>query len=114
MKRILLLTVAAGIAGLTSCNKAKVAKGTPDCVKDKITAFDEEITCEDGVKVDKYIFQDEEVYVFDPGNCGADMSSEVIDSDCNTLGYLGGITGNSTINGENFGNAQFQETIWEK
>jgi hypothetical protein len=42
------------------------------------------------------------------------MTSSVIDSDCNTLGYLGGLMGNKTINGENFRNADFKETVWEK
>jgi hypothetical protein len=97
-----------------SCQKSKIDKDTPDCVKDKIRAYDEQNTCDDGVKVDCYVFQNELVYVFEPGTCGADMTSEVIDSDCNTLGYLGGIMGNHTINGENFDNATFSETVWEK
>lgn len=58
--------------------------------------------------------QGKTVYVFDPGNCGADMTSEVIDSDCNSLGFLGGISGNFEINGGDFSDAIFQITTWEK
>ncbi len=41
------------------------------------------------------------------------MASEVIDSDCNSLGFLGGISGNTEINGEDFSNAIIQSTTWE-
>jgi hypothetical protein len=102
------------ISLLSSCEKGRISKNTRDCVKDKISTFEETSSCEDGVKVDCYIFQDEQVFVFDPGTCGADMTSEVIDSDGNTLGYLGGLMGNQTINGENFSNADFRENVWEK
>jgi hypothetical protein len=52
--------------------------------------------------------------VFDPGTCGADMAAEVIDSECNSLGNLGGIAGNTEINGANFSNAILESTIWER
>jgi len=42
------------------------------------------------------------------------MTSEVADSDCNSLGLLGGIAGNTIINGEEFSNAKFIKTTWEK
>ena len=114
MKKLLPITCAVIISLLYSCQKGKISKNTPDCVKDKIRSFEENSSCNDGVKVERYVFQDEEVYVFDPGTCGADMTSEVIDGDGNTLGYLGGIMGNQTINGEKFNNADFKETVWEK
>lgn len=102
------------IAVISSCNKLEIEKGTPKCVTKKIKDFDREQSCDKGVAVKEYIFQDEAVYVFDPGNCGADMTSEVIDSDCNSLGFLGGISGNLDINGEKFSNAIFQKIIWQK
>ena len=52
--------------------------------------------------------------MFDPGTCGADMTSEVIDEDCNSLGYLGGIAGNVQISGTNFSEAVFIKVIWER
>ena len=54
------------------------------------------------------------VYVFDLGTCGADMTSEVLDENCNTLGFLGGIAGNTKINGDDFGNAKYKSTIWSR
>jgi len=42
------------------------------------------------------------------------MASEVLNQECESICYLGGQSGNQTINGENFSNAHFEETIWEK
>ena len=97
----------------TSCSKLDIKKGTPSCVKNKIQDFNS-TACEEGANVKSYEFQAMTVFVFDPGTCGADMTSEVIDEECNTLGYLGGIMGNSTINGESFESAEFKCVIWEK
>lgn len=96
------------------CGKYKIAKGTPECVENKIEVFDEQIDCDENVNVKEYTFQGGTVYVFDPGTCGADMTSEVIDSECKTLGYLGGIAGNTEINGEDFSKADYKKTVWEK
>ena len=97
----------------TSCNKTDIAKGTPQCVKKKIEDFNKTSSCDDA-KVKEYEFQGGNAFLFEPGTCGADMTSEVIDSGCITLGYLGGITGNTKINGEEFSNAKFLKTIWKK
>ena len=101
------------IATLLSCTHLDIEKGTPRCVKNKIKDFDKS-SCETGANVKEYLFQNETVFVFDPGTCGADMTSEVIDDNCNTLGYLGGISGNTKINGEEFSNAVFQKVVWKK
>lgn len=96
------------------CQKLNIEKGTPECIEKLINIFDTEQSCDNGVNVKKYTFQGKTVYVFDPGTCGADMTSEVIDFDCNSIGFLGGISGNIEINGENFSNAIFESTVWEK
>ena len=95
------------------CNKASTESGTPKCVEDKIKDFSTTSICKD-VKVDEYRFQGKTVYLYDSEMCGADMASEIIDSDCITMGYLGGIIGNTKINGEEFSNAKFIKTIWKK
>lgn len=83
------------------------------CVDAKITDFEGKDVCSKSGDIKEYTFQNKKVYVFNPGDCGADMTSEVIDENCNTLGYLGGITGNSKINNEDFyANAIFVRTIW--
>ena len=99
------------ILGLVSCQPIKY--GTPPCIKEKILDFETQC-CDDGANVKEFKFQGEKVYVFDPGTCGADMTSQVFNENCSSLGYLGGITANNEINGEDFSNADFTVTCWEK
>jgi len=106
---------ALAIALILLCGSClSIQKGTPACVRKKIRQYDHENQCDRNVHVAAYTFQGKNVYVFEPGTCGADMTSEVIDSDCNQLGYLGGFIGNTKINGESFENAVFIDTIWKK
>ena len=104
MKHLLLL--ASIVLGLCSCKK-----DPPRCITAKTNDF-KKGCCDSGANVKEYEFQGETVYTFWPGNCGADMTSEVTDSDCNSIGHLGGITGNTKINGEEFSNAKLKKTIW--
>ena len=97
----------------TGCHKSDNDKGTPGCVVEKIIDFSKSSTCND-IRVDEYIFQENTVYAFEPGTCGADMTTGIINSECKILGHLGGISGNTKINGENFSNATFIKTIWKK
>ena len=111
MKNIAILIV---LIALISCNRIDIEPGTPPCIENKIVSFNQTSIC-DNARVTEYIFQGITVYVFSPGNtCGADLTSEVVDSDCNTLGYLGGISGNTTINGEKITNAIFVKFVWKK
>jgi len=113
MKRQILLILILTVISFTSCQKLDIEKGTPECIENLIKDFDKEQSCDNGVNVKEYTFQGESVYVFDPGSCGADMISGVIDSECNSLGFLGGISGNTKINGEEFSNAIFVSITWE-
>lgn len=102
------------LISLSSCQNLEIEDGTPECIEDLIKDFDKNQSCEVGVSVKRYTFQEEFVFVFDPGFCGADMQSEVVDSDCNSIGFLGGFAGNISINGEAFfSNALFESTVWE-
>jgi hypothetical protein len=97
---------------LSSCDAFDVI--IPAIIQTKITAFNTSSVCSDA-KVDEYFFQGKTVYVFDPGTCGADMTSEVMDADATTLGYLGGFAGNTKINGEEFSPAAvFIKNVWKK
>lgn len=98
---------------IVGCNKLDIEKDTPKCVERRIKNFNKSSTC-DNAKVNEYTFQGNTVYVFTPGTCGADMTAEVISSDCNSLGYLGGISGNTKINEVEFSTATFIKTTWEK
>ena len=95
------------------CRKSKT--DAPDCINNLITNHTSLLfLCETGAHVDEYLFQEKIVYVFDPGNCGADMQANVYDSNCNMIGALGGIIGNILINNVRFDqNAVFQKTIWK-
>lgn len=109
MKALIFFGVAA--AALHTCDKDAKQVLAP-CVEQKIAQFGEE-ACENGANVKEYIFREKTVYVFDPGKCGADMTSEVIDKGCTTIGYLGGFTGNREVEGEKFdGAASYVRTVW--
>jgi len=111
MKKLLFsIMIAITVIG---CTKTAIEKGTPNCIENKIVDFNKS-SCDKGANVKEYTFHGKSVYVFDPGTCGADMTSEVIDANCNSLGFLGGITGNTKINGEDFSNAKFVKLTWEK
>lgn len=106
MKTNILLTTLSIIL-FSSCHKLK----KDPCFDSKRDEF-KKTCCAHGAKIKEYKFQGETVYVYDPGTCGADQTSEVTSSKCETLGHLGGITGNNKINGEDFSNAKFKKTIW--
>jgi len=102
--------------GLNSCHRRmhdnpKALK--PGCIDKAVENFSK-TDCDKNPNVKEYTFQGRHVFVFDPGTCGADMTSEVMDQECKTLGFLGGFTGNVKINGEDFSNAVYIKTIWEK
>ena len=80
-----------------------------------ITAFsNNSLICEHGANVKEYIFQGQTVFVFDIGYCGADLSSGVVDNNCNLIGTLGGFLGNTKINGEEFSYAKYVRTVWTR
>lgn len=111
MKKLSIVLLTASV--IISCNKLDIEKGIPKCVKNQIKDFNKSSNC-NNTKVDQYTFQGNIVYTFDPGNCGADMTTEVINSNCNSLGYLGGVSGNTKINGVEFSTATYIKTIWKK
>ncbi|PBQ34700.1 hypothetical protein CNR22_23965 [Sphingobacteriaceae bacterium] len=101
---------------LVSCHSHKTAEkksDIPACVQKAVENFKKN-PCEKGLSVKEYTFQGKEVFVFGQDGCGNDMTSEVMDSNCKSLGLLGGFVGNVKINGEDFSNAVFVKTLWEK
>ncbi|MES3017497.1 MAG: hypothetical protein V4721_06960 [Bacteroidota bacterium] len=107
-----ILTLVLLSATLTiACTAQKPA--IPECVETKISEYNLSSACSDA-KVDQYTFQGKTVYAFVPGTCGADMTTEVMNADCTTMGYLGGIAGNTKINGTEFSTAKFVKLIWKK
>ncbi|MDP2388304.1 MAG: hypothetical protein Q8M29_18165 [Bacteroidota bacterium] len=119
LKKIVLLFLF--ISALAGCTKDTGLPGgpgsvsesdVPEAIQQAIIQFDQEEDCATA-NVKEYIFQAQRVYTFDPGICGADMTTRVATGNNGTLGHLGGIAGNLTINGENFSSAVYVRTIWE-
>ena len=114
MRNVAMILFVVVTTALTSCNKLDIEAGTPKCIENKIKSFNKTSIC-DNAEVIEFIFQGKTVYVFSPGSaCGADLTSDVIDSECNRLGFLGGDSGITKINGEEFSHATFVKTIWKK
>ena len=110
---VILLTVVLLSAGCAKTNLNP--EGDSDCIVAKIEAYKASKTpCESGKNIYRYDFQGKYVYVFNPGNCGADMMSDVYDDQCNLICGLGGIAGNTICNNEEFStNATNEILIWE-
>lgn len=106
MRRLLLLPFI--IIAIYGCEKTEKQDGIPECITDKIKNLDESGNYR-FTKVNEFVFQNKTVYVLVAGNL-----DEVIDCDCNNIGLLGGFAGNMEVNGEDFSNAVFVRTVWEK
>ncbi len=100
-----------GLSFLTwSCGSR--LQGGPACLPAALDAF-QTWCCASSAHVDEYQFQGQPVYLFEPGTCGADMPTYVLDAQCDTLGFLGGFAGFTQIQGLDFAsNSSFQGTIW--
>ena len=107
MRFSFIILFAVSIISFSSCTKAEL----PQCLEELLTLID--LTCADS-KIDAYKFQGKTVYVLDfqPSTCFFDGQSEVVDEDCNSLGFLGGLIGNTTINDEEFSEAKFLDQVW--
>ena len=93
---------------IAGCKK----KDDATCIENRIDIFVFE-ACESGATVKKYTFQNQTVYALQLGNCIADGSDEILDADCSTIGFVGGIAGTTDINGEDFyANATSEATVW--
>jgi hypothetical protein len=114
--RIIKAILVTGIAvTLAACSNAKRYGGStvPAVIRKQVSIYEKSASCDDA-HVDELTFQNATVYLFDPGKCGADMTSDVYDMKGNLLGSLGGIRGNVRINGEDFDKAVKKRTIWAK
>ena len=103
------------IFSISACDKVELKEEVPGCMEKKINDYkSRNHPCSSGKSVYRYKLQGEYVYVFNPGNCGADMMSDVLDEACNSICGLGGIAGNIICNGDDFGKTATEETlIWQ-
>jgi hypothetical protein len=96
----------------SGCEKNKY--DAPGCIEDKIDEFIANITCDKGAYVALYKFNEEDVYVFYDGDCSNELGATVYSSNCLNLGFLGGLSGNTFIQGVNFYvYARYIKSIWE-
>ncbi len=107
MKQFLLL-VLISILTFSSCQKKDI-----DCLTVLINDFEKHASCSES-KVDEFDFNGKKVYLFNNSFCCCDYASDVYDSECKLLGFIGGIAGNSIIEGEDFTSAKYVKTIWKK
>lgn len=97
---------------ICSCSKEKVKMNdTPECFTQRLSDPNYVNLIS---KMDQYTFQGKTVYAIEPADNIADGATEVIDENCNKLGFLGGLKGNTEINGEDFSNAVFIKNSWKK
>ncbi len=103
------------LIGVVGCQKDGIKEDVPDCIREKILKFQKsDIICDSGASVIRFDFNGRHVYVFDPGNCGADMQAGIYDGQCEEVCALGGIIGNVTCEGVSFiENATNKTLIWE-
>ncbi|MES2478973.1 MAG: hypothetical protein V4561_07795 [Bacteroidota bacterium] len=107
------LVLLAGFTGSCSRKVMKQNNAAPDCINSKIAELSKGgWGCETGESIKQYTFQNKTVYVLEPGTCGNDMAVYVLDANCKDMGFLGGIMGNTKINGEEFANAVYVKTVW--
>ncbi len=64
------------------------------CIEELFDGFKTNSGCFES-QIDEYLFSNKTVYVFENQFCCCDHTSDVYDTDCNNLGFLGGIQGNS-------------------
>lgn len=95
-----------------SCNEIDFSEGAPKCLKETVREW-KKFGCKD-LSVDEYAFQNSTVFLLNASRCCCDFGSAVVDNECIQLGVIGGYDGNQTINGEDFSNAVYVRTIWDR
>ncbi len=86
---------------------------TPTCIQEKIQSFQNQ-SCNRGAYVYEYIHNGQTVFVFNPGYCQVDVGATVYSANCEVLGQLGGVTGNTLIEGADFTSAVKVSSHWQK
>lgn len=115
MRNIVKLLLATLVIILSGCKKEDLKVEVPGCIEKEINTFKKSpFACDEEAKVVRYDFQNKQVYLFKPGNCGADMPTNIYDSNCNLICTLGGLAGNILCNAEIFfENATNEILVWE-
>ena len=101
--RILRYAILSSIVSLMSCSE-----GEPPCIAERIDNFkNNQSDCREAT-IAKYEFMGSEVYTFTDGQCISDDGTNIIDSECNSVCFLGGIAGFTLCQDKDF----YQEAIF--
>jgi hypothetical protein len=113
MKNIIFLSLMM-LQLLSACTKKAAQNAIPSCISKDIAEIQKNKNAKEPI-VNQYTFQEKTVYLIDDGMGYVDSQSKVVDSNCNELGYLGGMMGKTKINGEDFFTAAvYVKTIWKQ
>lgn len=101
---------------INSCNKSKIPRDIPPCIKEQIKKCKKNSCCIEGkCKIREFSFDQKIVYTISGNDCGINGSISIYDADCNFMGSVGGIHDNNTmVQNKDFSNAVLIRTIWEK
>ena len=83
MRTLIYFGIAALGLTLVSCEKEN-ENAISECLQEKLLTFDTNEACNTGASLTEYTYLNKTVFKFDPGYCGADMTSEVVDENCAT------------------------------
>lgn len=115
MKRMLLIFPSIAVMALlvNSCNKEKIAKDTPDCIKREIAKIQSEEVRNPPASVWEYQYNGKTVYYI-PSYC-CDMFSQLFDDHCNLIcspdgGITGGGDGQCT---DFFDKRKHEKLVWQ-
>ena len=115
MKRMLLIFPSIAMMALlvNSCNKEKIAKDTPDCIKSEIAKIQSEEVRNPPASVWQYQYNGKTVYYI-PSYC-CDMFSQLFDDHCNLIcspdgGITGGGDGQCT---DFFDRRKHEKLVWQ-
>lgn len=105
--------IAGMLAFLQKCDDDALPKGTPDCVREKISEIASEDVWNPPAKIYSYSYNGSRVY-FIPQRC-CDIYSQLLDENCNLIcAPDGGITGTGDGQCPDFLDARKDETlVWE-
>jgi hypothetical protein len=86
-------------------------KDVPPCIETSTKERVKEVTNVNAVVLE-YEFQNQLVYVYDLDPDNADSKADILNTDCQSIGYLGGLERNREVNGEDFSSAVFKRKVW--
>lgn len=113
MKNLVLSLSLISLIFFSSCDKEDF-KALPQCIQDEINSPDR-VCPGDKMTVHSFFFQGETVFILTKDQCIADGGVSVVNQNCDTLCFLGGIAGLTTCQGEEFYQvATDEELVWEE